>query len=631
MVDFGIIPTAEASVVTLMKSIDRVIINPIIFFLFALAMVYFLYGLAQYLLSPGNEEVHKRSKSVMLWGIIGLFIMVAVFGIMKIILNTVGENKIKINSNGDYVVNNDQLVTKGSYDANTGVLSDTNVVDDKRSGAAFDTVNEVKDLTKIVGAADLPPETFTTSPFGTYQADALCWNFVTYNKASTEFTALSSAKTAARKKYLSDNGILDTDKTKKEYPMAFATKVLYDKGNEKAKIAPSYYAWLDARAPIKTGTLANCSLKLLTPAKTIPSAAITSEANLSSTLEKMDLPIDFFTGTPFPTYEQKVDLCWEKQILGKANTEYLALDLARTSARNQYLKDNGILASDVSKINYPVAYATQTLYDRRVYDGKEGMYYVWIDSRAPIKKGVMSDCSLKVKTEARVVPETTLFSKKVATTDEINLSETVLKNHIKDFTKSPFLQKYVANPLCWRKELYGKAGTEYTSSEQAKIKARMQYISENNLNENTTAQNLPIKYGEFIAYDKVSKSYYDWLDVRAPIGKGVTSDCSLIPILDPSLGIPQLHNQSGKKNPITNIYKTDDKFYRVVDSGADPDYSIARNTAITNALIQIAHLAGLDRLNQITTYTVLEEKYYKKDLNTGNYDYWVAVEVPTSI
>jgi len=102
---FQIIPVAEASVVTLMKSIDRVIINPIIYFLFALAMVYFLYGLAQYLLSPDNEEVRKSSKSHMLWGIVGLFIMVAVFGIMNLILSTVGENKIQIQSTGDYQVN----------------------------------------------------------------------------------------------------------------------------------------------------------------------------------------------------------------------------------------------------------------------------------------------------------------------------------------------------------------------------------------------------------------------------------------------------------------------------------------------------------------------------------------------
>ena len=101
---FQIIPVAEASVTTLMKSINRVIINPLIVLLFALAVVYFVYGLVRYLLSPDNEEIRKSSKSHMLWGIIGMFIMVSVFGIMSLILNTLGENRIQIESSGDYTV-----------------------------------------------------------------------------------------------------------------------------------------------------------------------------------------------------------------------------------------------------------------------------------------------------------------------------------------------------------------------------------------------------------------------------------------------------------------------------------------------------------------------------------------------
>src|ERR1035437_8635376 len=100
-----IIPTAEASIVTLMASVNKVIINPLIMFLFALAVVYFLFGLANYLLSPDNEEIRKSSKSHMLWGIIGMFIMISVFGIMTLILNTFGENRIK-GDNGNYSVGN---------------------------------------------------------------------------------------------------------------------------------------------------------------------------------------------------------------------------------------------------------------------------------------------------------------------------------------------------------------------------------------------------------------------------------------------------------------------------------------------------------------------------------------------
>ena len=101
---FQFAPTAEASVVTLMKSVDRVILNPLIVFLFALATVYFIYGLTRYLLSPDNEEVRKSSKSSMIWGVIGMFIMVSVFGIMNLILSSLGESRITIDSSGNYTV-----------------------------------------------------------------------------------------------------------------------------------------------------------------------------------------------------------------------------------------------------------------------------------------------------------------------------------------------------------------------------------------------------------------------------------------------------------------------------------------------------------------------------------------------
>jgi uncharacterized membrane protein len=99
-----IIPIAEASAESLVRGINRVIINPIIYFLFVLAFVYFLWGVLQYLLYPDNEEIRKKSKTHMLWGIIGLFIMVAVFGIMRILLNTLGEKRIQIQNDGNYTI-----------------------------------------------------------------------------------------------------------------------------------------------------------------------------------------------------------------------------------------------------------------------------------------------------------------------------------------------------------------------------------------------------------------------------------------------------------------------------------------------------------------------------------------------
>jgi uncharacterized membrane protein YidH (DUF202 family) len=102
---FELFPVAEASVGTLMKSVNRVILNPLILFLFALALAYFLYGVMQFIINPGNEEIRKTGKSHMLWGVVGMVIMVSAFGIMQLILNTLGEKSIRLDSTGNYEVN----------------------------------------------------------------------------------------------------------------------------------------------------------------------------------------------------------------------------------------------------------------------------------------------------------------------------------------------------------------------------------------------------------------------------------------------------------------------------------------------------------------------------------------------
>jgi len=246
----SIIPTAEASVKTLIESIDKVIINPIIFLLFACAMVYFLYGLAQYLLSPDNEEVRKTSKSHMLWGIIGLFIMVSVFGVMKIILNTLGTKKVQINNTGDFQVNQNR---------NEGDIK--NLEDEEVSqplpGPEILT-NEID-----FGAPKKPSlpagSSYTKSPYTkVYEPSPLCWRNATdiYAKGATEYKAIESVKELARTRFLTDNGLLlSSNKISMMYPIAYETKTLYDLDNK------TYYVWLDARAPINGGKDTDCNLK----------------------------------------------------------------------------------------------------------------------------------------------------------------------------------------------------------------------------------------------------------------------------------------------------------------------------------------------------------------------------------
>ena len=69
---------------------DKLIINPLIDLLFALAIVYFLYGVVEFLANQENEEKKTSGKSHMLWGVIGITIMLGVWAILGIIINTFG-------------------------------------------------------------------------------------------------------------------------------------------------------------------------------------------------------------------------------------------------------------------------------------------------------------------------------------------------------------------------------------------------------------------------------------------------------------------------------------------------------------------------------------------------------------
>ena len=85
----------SASLDEFIGNVDTMIINPLIGLLFALAVVYFLYGVFEFLSNQANEEKKTTGKSHMLWGIVGITIMMGVWTILGIIVNTLGiENEI---------------------------------------------------------------------------------------------------------------------------------------------------------------------------------------------------------------------------------------------------------------------------------------------------------------------------------------------------------------------------------------------------------------------------------------------------------------------------------------------------------------------------------------------------------
>lgn len=56
----------------------------------ALALVYFFWGLGNFILGSGSEEKRKEAIAIMIYGILALFVMVSVWGIVNVLQSTFG-------------------------------------------------------------------------------------------------------------------------------------------------------------------------------------------------------------------------------------------------------------------------------------------------------------------------------------------------------------------------------------------------------------------------------------------------------------------------------------------------------------------------------------------------------------
>ena len=72
------------------------LINTLIPIVFALALLFFLWGLARYIFAAGNEEAKESGKRIMIWGIIALFIMASVWGIVAFLQDLFGVTETTI-------------------------------------------------------------------------------------------------------------------------------------------------------------------------------------------------------------------------------------------------------------------------------------------------------------------------------------------------------------------------------------------------------------------------------------------------------------------------------------------------------------------------------------------------------
>jgi hypothetical protein len=76
---------------TLLQNILDNIVNPIITLMVAVAVVIFIWGVFGFIRNAESSEERKKGGTHMLFGAVGLFIMAAAYGILNLILGTIGK------------------------------------------------------------------------------------------------------------------------------------------------------------------------------------------------------------------------------------------------------------------------------------------------------------------------------------------------------------------------------------------------------------------------------------------------------------------------------------------------------------------------------------------------------------
>jgi hypothetical protein len=77
------------NVETFFESISR-IINLLLPVVIALALLFFFWGLAKFILAAGDEVDKEKGRNMMIWGIVALFVMVSVWGLIEFVGSALG-------------------------------------------------------------------------------------------------------------------------------------------------------------------------------------------------------------------------------------------------------------------------------------------------------------------------------------------------------------------------------------------------------------------------------------------------------------------------------------------------------------------------------------------------------------
>ena len=78
-----------------LQTIIQIVNTTIIPLFIGIGVLVFIYGVIQYIIKAGDEEARKSARPVIIWGIIGIFVMVSVWGLVNILVSTFGLQQTK--------------------------------------------------------------------------------------------------------------------------------------------------------------------------------------------------------------------------------------------------------------------------------------------------------------------------------------------------------------------------------------------------------------------------------------------------------------------------------------------------------------------------------------------------------
>ncbi len=73
---------------SIIGSLIQHIVQPGIKLMFIVAILVFVWGVVEMIMNAGNQTAREKGTRHMMWGLIGLFVMFAVYGILNFLVDT---------------------------------------------------------------------------------------------------------------------------------------------------------------------------------------------------------------------------------------------------------------------------------------------------------------------------------------------------------------------------------------------------------------------------------------------------------------------------------------------------------------------------------------------------------------